>query len=646
MCGLAGVYHFQNSGAVDEMMLQKMGNTLIHRGPDDSGAYISRNKKLGFSFRRLSIIDLSPSGHQPMTTPCRKENVWCMLNGEIYNFAVLRKNLEEKGHSFKSKSDTEVILHLYEDEKEHALLKLNGMFAIALWDEASQKLVLARDRIGIKPLYYAVHNGTLLFASEIKAILAYPGFHKKLNEEAFFHYLTFSCCPAPMTLFEGVKKLPAGHFLTVDETGIYESQYWDAISSASVNERFLSKKHKGSEEYFVENVRSLLKDSVEKQMVSDRPFGVFLSGGIDSTTNTALMTQARGQPVDSFSVNIKDLPNYDEFAWARKAAAAYGSRHHEITVGPQDLMDFLPELAEHADDPNGDPVCFPLYYLSKLIHDSGVVVAQVGEGADELFAGYDQYRLTVNFWKQWGKKLEALPSFLKKLLFELSTITKNPSYDLHREQLRRLATAEEFFWGAAIAFSEATKWDILSPDFSRRMRGRTSFDVIKPLYQALDEKAPHLDFLNRMTYVELKLRLPELLLMRVDKMTMAHSLESRVPFLDHRLVELSLQIPMDLKLKNGTNKYVLKEAVRGIIPNEIIDRKKQGFAAPIQEWLRGPLAKELPEVLWKSKIWEANLLNRKTVEKLVADHQNGKADLSFRIWNLITLALWYDRHIA
>ncbi|MBI2453748.1 asparagine synthase C-terminal domain-containing protein [Candidatus Peregrinibacteria bacterium] len=377
-------------------------------------------------------------------------------------------------------------------------------------------------------------------------------------------------------------------------------------------------------------------------MISDRPFGVFLSGGVDSSTNVSLMTSARGKPVDSFSVNIRGLPKYDEFEWARKVAKTFGSVHHEITAGPQDLMDFLPLLARHADDPNGDPVCFPLYYVSKLIRDCGVIVAQVGEGADELFAGYNQYKLVLNFWKTWWRKLEHLPSGLKKLLFGLAQITKHPAYDLHREQLRRLQAAEEFFWGAATAFTEFTKRPLLSADFRKRMDGISSFDVIRPHYAALDRAAPDTDFLNRMIYLELKIRLPELLLMRVDKITMANSIESRVPFLDHRLAELAMQIPMDLKIKNGASKYILKQAVRGITPDEIIDRPKKGFSAPLAEWLRTELRSELPAVLWRSKIWKANLLDRTVAERLVTDHQSGRVDASFKIWNLLTLGLWFD----
>ncbi len=629
MCGLTGIFHFQNRSTVDEGVLTRMRDTLLHRGPDDSGVYISKNQKLGFGFRRLSIIDLSPTGHQPMTN--EDASLWVMLNGEIYNFGELRRDLEKKGHPFRSKSDTETVLHSYEEKGLDAVHDWNGMFAISLWDETKQRLWLVRDRLGIKPLYYTVVNGTLIFGSEIKAILAYPGFKKRLNKEALFHYLTFSCCPAPMTLFEGIKKLPAGWYLTVGAKGIEETQYWDAIP-----------KNQNSQANYVEDIRGILKDSVERQMVCDVPFGVFLSGGIDSSTNVALMTQARGKPVDSFSVNVKNLPKYDEFEWARKVSNIFQSQHHEITVGPQDLLEFLPTLAHHGDDPNGDPVCFPLYFVSKLIRDSGVIVAQVGEGSDELFAGYDQYRLVLNFWKTWWRKLEHMPASLKKLLFSLSKITGHPAYDLHREQLRRLADAEEFFWGAAIAFSEFTKWDILSQNFRREMEGTSSFDVVKPYYEKIDREAPETDFLNRMLYLELKIRLPELLLMRVDKITMANSIESRVPFLDHRLVELAMSIPMDLKLKNGVSKHILKEAVRGIIPDEIIDRKKQGFAAPITEWLKTALRDELPKILWKSKIWEADIFDRAAVEKLVSDHQCGKVDASFRIWNLISLSLWFD----
>ncbi|MBI4994748.1 asparagine synthase (glutamine-hydrolyzing) [Candidatus Peregrinibacteria bacterium] len=640
MCGIAGIFHFKNNSTVDENLLKRMSDTLAYRGPDDDGIFISKNKKCGFGFRRLAIIDLSPAGHQPMSN--EDGNIWTMLNGEIYNFEFLKKELQQKGHAFKSKTDTETIIHNYEEKGINAINDLNGMFAIALWDETRQKLFLVRDRLGIKPLYYTIQNGTIIFGSEIKTILACSGVKRKLDEQALFHYLTFSCCPAPHTLFEGIKKLPAGHYLEIDENGAKEIQYWDAINRSQESEV----RGQRSEEYFIEKIRSLLENSVEQQMVCDVPFGVFLSGGIDSSTNVALMTASRGQSVDSFSVNIKSLPKYDEFSWARKVAKIFNSNHHEITIGPQDLMNFLPTLAHHNDDPNGDPVCFPLYYVSKLIRDSGVIMAQVGEGSDELFAGYNQYLLTVNFWKKWRKLLEKLPLSLKKLLFNLSALTKHPAYDLHREQLRRLEASEEFFWGGAIAFSEFTKWDLFTGEFRKKMDGHSSFDIIKPFYKKIDSEAPDTDFLNRMIYLELKIRLPELLLMRVDKITMANSIESRVPFLDHRLVELAMQIPMDLKIKNGISKYALKQAVRGIIPDEIIDRKKQGFSAPIAEWLKQSLQKELPNVIWNSKIWETGVFNRKTIEKLIKDHQNNKADLSFRIWNILTLCIWFDHWMA
>lgn len=633
MCGITGYYNFQKDEAVTNLQLERMSSTLVHRGPDDDGIYVSSNQRLGFGFRRLAIIDLSALGHQPMSNA--RGTVWTMFNGEIYNYRELRADSGKKGYRFVSKSDTETIIHSYEAYGLDAVHRWNGMFAVALWDDEKRRLLLVRDRLGIKPLYYTVQNGALIFGSEIKAILAHSSVQKKLNERAVYDYLSFACTPGPETLFEGIHKLAPGHYLTVDEKGVQEREYWSILDSMRSPE-------KASEEEFVSRIRATLTESVEMQMVSDVPFGVFLSGGIDSSTNVALMTAARKAPVDSFSVNVNDLARYDEFEWARKVSRKFGSRHHEITVGPRELLEFLPILAHHADDPNGDPVCFPLYYVSKLIRDSGVIVAQVGEGSDEIFSGYDHYLLVLNFWKKWWRRLQSLPVFMRQLIFAGSRINRNPRYDLHREHLRRLANSEEFFWGGAIAFTEFTKRAVISPEFAARMKGYSSFSKIAAQYGRVDDEAPGADFLNRMIYLELKLRLPELLLMRVDKITMANSIESRVPFLDHRLVETAMQIPMDLKIKNGVSKYVLKQAVRGIIPDEIIDRRKQGFGAPVGEWLCTSLKKELPEVLWNSKIWDANILNRKAVEKLLEDHQNGRAETSFRIWNLITLALWYD----
>ncbi|PIQ78699.1 asparagine synthase (glutamine-hydrolyzing) [Candidatus Peregrinibacteria bacterium CG11_big_fil_rev_8_21_14_0_20_46_8] len=647
MCGITGVYHFQDGGGaadgrreIAEQQLAAMKRSIVHRGPDDDGTFISDDRRVGFGFQRLSILDLSERGHQPMQN--EDSSVTIMLNGEVYNFKALRAELESKGnnkssYNFKSESDTESLLHSYEEWGIDAIHKWNGMFAVAIWDERKKKMFLIRDRLGIKPLYYTVIDGTLIFGSEIKAILAHPLVVRRPDKEAIFHYLTFACTPAPYTLFEGIKKMEPGTYLEVNETGVHVHKYWEPLPAKA------SEQKNYSEEEFGAQVKGILTDSVNLQMVSDVPFGVFLSGGIDSSTNAALMTQARGgKPVDSFSINIKELPRYDEFKWARMVSEQINSNHHEITVGPQDLMDFLPTLAHHADDPNGDPVCFPLYYISKLIRDSGVIVGQVGEGSDELFSGYNHYLLVVDFWKKWWRKLERVPRPLMQLTYQLSKLYGHPGYDLHKEHLRKLGAAEEFFWGGAIAFNEFSKWQILSKDFAREMDGVSSFEIVRKHYQHIDEQRPDTDFLNRMIYLELKIRLPELLLMRVDKMTMANSIEARVPFLDHRLVELALQIPMDMKIKNGNPKHVLKEAVRGIIPDEVIDRKKQGFGAPIQEWLNGPLRKELPEILWRSKIWDANLFNREAVEALVRNHQEGRAEASFKIWNLITLALWWD----
>jgi len=647
MCGISGIFHFNNSRVVKESEVTKMRDTLIHRGPDDAGSYVSPDKKVGLGTRRLKIIDLSEAGHMPMsaegTRDKRQETrdkVWITYNGEVYNFKVLRAELEKKGYRFHSRTDTEVILNAYIEYGFDCVKKFNGMFAFAIWDEKRKLLFAARDHIGIKPFYWAVQNGTFYFGSEIKAILAHPDFKKELDLPKISYYLTYGAMPAPYTLFKDIRKLPPAHTLIVrSDSKLEEKEYWSPLS----REHHTNKKH--NEEYYAEEIKKILKESIEAQMVSDVPFGCFLSGGIDSSVNAALMSRALGLPIETFSIGTNEHEKYNEFQYSRKAAELLKAKIHERVINRNDFIELLKGggYAYHADDPNADYVCVMVYYLSEFIKKSGVIVAQVGEGADELFAGYEPYKLVLSLHDRIWKNLERFPRFLKKIPYLATIPISSPRIDFHKEYLRRLGAGEEPFWGLAIGFTPTHKKYLLQKEFGKTLAQNHEYEIADKFYRTIRKLDPEADFLEQMTYLEIKNRLAELLLMRVDKMSMAHSIEARVPFLDYRLVELALHIPQSIKLKNQTTKYILKKAVRGIIPDDIIDRKKQGFGAPVEEWLRDKeKSKPFFEMIRNSKLKKLGIMNYEYIEKLFRSHQRTHTNNCFRIWTLLTLSVWYD----
>ena len=637
MCGIVGQREL-GQDRVDPDLLLRMRETMIHRGPDDGGLYVSPDGTCGLAHRRLSIVDLSPAGRQPMAN--EDESVWIVFNGEIYNHREIKRKLEASGHRYRSQTDTETIIHLYEEKGVECLHDLRGMFAFAIWDTKRRMLFLARDRLGVKPLYYTFQNGRFLFASEIKAILEDPRIERDIDSEALYHYLTFLTTPAPMTLFKGIRKLPAGYSLTVDERGeVRHSQYWDAIIE--------SDPLTSSEECYVEQIRKLLSESIALRMMSDVPFGVFLSGGIDSSTNVALMAAMMDRPVETFTVGFKNHETWNELHHARRIAELFKSNHHEVLIDHRDLLDFLPRLIYHQDEPIADPVCVPLYFVSKLAKENGVIVIQVGEGSDELFSGYPAYLKTLAFHRRIWRHLKDVPVPLSRVAFlGLSGLSRL----LHRgfeltENVRKAIDAQEPFWGGAIVFTETTKKLLLSTRFKKVSDGLSSHDAVRPYYQKITEEKPDADLLERMIYLELKLRLPELLLMRVDKITMATSVEARVPFLDHKLVEFAMPIPRSVKIKDQP-KYILKRSVEGLIPDDIIYRRKQGFGAPVREWFFEAMGGYLREALLRSSIRERGFFDYGYVETILNAHLAGKGDYSPFLWNLLNLSLWYDNWIT
>jgi asparagine synthase (glutamine-hydrolysing) len=632
VCGIVGSFVFDHSSfAVTEPYLRRMRDTMIHRGPDGGGLWMSPDRRVGLGHRRLSIIDLSTVANQPMANEDGRLQV--VFNGEIYNHAEIRKELEALGgHQWKtSHSDTEVILHAFEQWGIDCLHRFRGMFAFALWDARERCLWLVRDRIGIKPLYFSVHNGRITFASEIKALLEDPQQARRVNEDAIYHYLSFLTTPSPDTLFAGIHKLPPGTWLRISADGhTQERRYYDPWDHV---EPLVDV----SEDEIAERVIAELRTAVRLRKVSDVPVGVFLSGGIDSSTNARLFSEGDGMPVRTFSIGYDaDYGSYkSELPYARMVAKAVGAEHHERLLTQQDLLDFLPRMIHLQDEPIGDPVCVPVYYVSELARRNGVIVCQVGEGADELFCGYPNWQRALRLQRADA----AVPSSSLKRLAMAGLRLAGKDQGHRYESLRRAAAGQPLFWGGADAFTDSQKQRLLSPRLRRRFEGVTSWDALAPIWRRFHEKAWEPSDLHWMTHLDLNLRLPELLLARVDKMSMGVSLEGRVPFLDHKFVELALGIPTALKTKNGELKYILKKAVRGLIPDEIIDRKKQGFGVPVYEWCFGALGDRVNREL-DHFCHETDFIDRSAVARL-AEQKQGPA-----LWYLLNLALWWKHFIA
>jgi asparagine synthase (glutamine-hydrolysing) len=630
MCGIAGIWEYSSN--VQEDVLIQMRDRMTHRGPDDRGLKILDHGRLGLAHTRLSIIDLSQAGHQPMSG-CREKDVWIVFNGEIYNHTHLRKELEGAGHKYSSYTDTETILHLYEEKGLDFIKDLEGDFAFALWDGKKEQLVLARDRLGVKPLYIYKKHQRLIFGSEIKAILAHPEVSAEINEDALTHYLSFLTAPAPGTLFQDIEKLPAGYMHIYDRLGVKSLRYWDA-------------KPLPADSLHVEDVRKeilrLLRSSISKRMMSDVPFGVFLSGGVDSSANVALMAEQMTRPVKTFTVGFKDHAQYNELDSARSLARRFSTDHHEVIIDKGEMKEFLPELVYHQDEPIADPVCIPLYFVSKLAKESGTTVVQVGEGADEIFSGYSNYIKYLSLYENYWRHIERLPSSVRYISGSfLSPIVKRFSNrPLSVELVDRYRNSSPLFWGGAFVYGEELKRAVLTADFNRK---RESSSVL--VKDHLSMTGTDSDFLGSMIYLDLKVRLPELLLMRVDKITMATSVEARVPFLDHKLVEFALSIPRSLKVQGNVGKMVLKQALEGILPKNLLYSPKKGFGAPINEWLQGEAGADFSNQMLNSGLRRRGYFNYDFISGMFEEHQRGKRDWSFHLWALINLSLWYDRWI-
>lgn len=639
MCGICGVWEpVATEGRVETALIGRMRDQMQHRGPDDAGDLIFDDNRGGLGFRRLSIIDLTAAGHQPMHG-CT-DQLWLVFNGEIYNHANLREGLQLRGHHYTSRTDSETILHLYEERGLDFVHDLEGDYAIALWDSRREELILVRDRIGVKPLYFYHQDRRFIFASEIKAILQHPSVTADVDEQSLYHYLTFLTTPAPQTLFKNIKKLPAGHLLVAKRDGtINVSQYWDALPPVTFTER-TEAEHKAE-------ILRLLRASISKRMMSDVPFGVFLSGGVDSSANVALMSEQMSRPVETFTVGFSDAEYLNELESARRIARQFGTNHHEVIISEKEMQGFLPELVFHQDEPIADPVCVPLYYVSKLARDSGTIVVQVGEGADEIFSGYENYvkhlRIYENFWQH----AQRVPQGLRRAISgvtrpALEAIGKKPQAV---ELLRRWEADEPLFWGGAVVYDETRKGRVLSAELRERFDELSSLAIVNSYLELIERERPQSDFLARMIYLELKLRLPELLLMRVDKITMATSVEARVPFLDHHLVEYAMGLPRSLKVSGTSGKHILKQALEEILPRDLLYTRKRGFGAPVREWFRDGLGSWFDSHLLNSPMRKRNFLDYGFVDRLLDEHRRRQKDWGFHLWALLNLSLWYERWI-
>jgi asparagine synthase (glutamine-hydrolysing) len=608
-----------------------MRDALRHRGPDGAGVWTSADRRVGLAHRRLSIIDLSETAAQPMAN--EDASLQLVFNGEIYNHAEIRRELQAiGGYRWKTDhSDTEVILHAFEQWGIDCVHRFRGMFAFALWDSKAEELWLVRDRLGIKPLYYALRHGRLTFASEIKSLLQDPEQPRAVDEDALFHYLSFLTTPAPQTLFAGIRKLPAGTWIRLRADGdLSERRYWDPFDD-------VEPLTDATDDELTDRILDALREAVRYRAVSDVPVGVFLSGGIDSSLNARLFSEIRSDPVDTFSIGYDaDYGSYkNELHFAHEMASSIAAREHVRQINADDLIAFLPQLIDLQDEPIADPVCVPLYYLAETARRQGVIVCQVGEGADELFWGYPYWRRMLSL-QRWDNL--PVPSALKHAgLWGLRQCGKQHAN--YYEWLRRGAAGQPIFWGGAEAFNDAEKHRLLSPRLKTVFRNRTSWEALEPIHRRFREAAWEPSPLHWMTYLDLNLRLPELLLMRVDKMTMGVGLEARVPFLDHKLVRLALSIPERAKVRHGNSKHLLKKAARGLIPDTIIDRPKQGFGVPVQEWCLGRLGDVVRDQL-EEFCRETDYLDVQEVRRMYSQPRG------HQLWYLLNLALWWKRFIA
>lgn len=623
MCGICGVV----GPAASAELVDRMCGRIIHRGPDDQGIWAQPGVALGM--RRLSIIDVA-GGHQPMSN--EDGSVWVVYNGEVYNYLDVCKDLEGRGHRFANHSDTEVTVHGWEEWGEASVEHLRGMFAYAIWDSKKETLFLARDRLGKKPLYYTVVNGSLFFGSEIKAILAHPDVPREVNPVALDAYLTYRYVPGSITMFQGIHKLLPGQTLTWRDGTLSLRQYWQPGYSAHTPA--------SSEGEYIERTTELLREAVRMRLMSEVPLGAFLSGGLDSSVIVGLMAGLMDQPVKTFSVGFGEGGDIDEVAHARIIAQHFGTDHHEITV-KADAAELLPKLVWHLDEPVGDSAAIPTFLISQVARQK-VTVVLTGEGSDELFAGYPRY---------YGDRLLSMVEFVPGPVRKPLAATGHLFPSTSERRLVRYAgralravgqTQSDRYRNWIAVFRPSDKERLYSPKLMAVLgQGQT----VHPGEPALTNNGSG-NFLHHMLEFDVLGWLPEDLLMKVDKMGMAASIEARMPFLDHVLFEYVAGMPEEMKLRGSTAKYVLRQVAKGLLPESIRQRKKHGFDVPINRWLRYDLRAMLHELLSEERLSAHGFFNAQDVARLIDDHENGRRDYQHHLWTLLCFQIWYETFIS
>lgn len=639
MCGIVGSVNWG-----DGPTLARMNDVQAHRGPDDRGVWERRTPKgegVGLASTRLSILDLSPAGHMPMSTGDGRLTI--VYNGEVYNYPQLRRDLESKGYQFRSRSDTEAVLYLYQEYGPECVRHLNGMFAIAIWDDLNQQLFLARDHFGIKPLYYCHQRERLAFASEIKSLLPLPGLERRINLAALQQYLTFLWVPDPLTILEGIYKLPAGHYATFREGNFKIVQYWD-LRFPDADYEF-----RASEAELADELRERFTAGVQAQMLSDVPLGAFLSAGLDSSSIVAAMAAKASEPVRTFTISFpekyrKGELTLDDTAVARRTAEHFGCRHTEILVEP-DVVDLLPKLVWHMDEPTADPAIITAYLVNREARKD-VTVLLSGVGGDELFAGYRKYQAHY-----LAERYRRIPNILRRDLIE-PAITALPAFRgtalkgyvrLAKKMARSgsLLPQDRFIMDS-VYLTKAQQQQLYGDALSSRINGADPGQQHREHFR----QVAHADFLNQMLYVDTKTFMCSLNLNYNDKMSMASSVEVRVPFLDRELAEwVAWNVPPHLKLHQGTTKHILREAMRPLLPLEVLQQKKAGFGAPADYWVAHDLQEMVDDLLSESNLSKRGMFNPKAVRRLVDEHRSGREDWSLQIWQFLTLELWMQTFI-
>jgi asparagine synthase (glutamine-hydrolysing) len=618
MCGIAGIFEYKRTSPIPEELVHKMNETIVHRGPDDEGIFVGPG--IGFGFRRLSIIDLS-GGHQPISN--EDGTIWVMLNGEIYNYLELRRELESKGHRFATHSDTESIVHLYEDLGAECFARLRGMFAIAIWDSRNRTLVLARDRVGKKPLFYAAHDERIVFGSELKVLLAANGFSRQIDSEALSDYFSLGYVPAPKTIYRGAKKVRPGHYLVASASKLEEKAYWD-ISFAKIENR--------SEAEWAEMLRHQLCEATRIRLMSDVPLGAFLSGGIDSSAVVAMMTHLMKRPVTTCSIGFEEQ-EYNEADFAREVAQKFNSEHHEKIVRPS-ALDVMEKLVWHFDEPFADSSSIPTYYVSQVAREH-VTVALGGDGGDENLAGYRRYMLDYHE----NRLRQHVPAGIRRHVFGplgewYPALAWAPRVFRGKATFQNLARSPlEGYFNSVSYFRPGDKRHLFTGDFARSLKGYDSIDVLREHY----DKADTDDLLSKIQYVDIKTYLTDDILTKVDRASMAVSLEVRAPMLDHPFMESMARMPSSLKLRGRSGKYIFKKAMESLLPAGIIDRKKQGFAIPLDRWFRKELHDVMREVVYGSS---DGILDTKFLKKIWDEHQRGRYDRSQQLWAVLMFKKW------